>query len=176
MYLSFQKTKMACKSDTWLQLVNLIHGYSDSCGTGEFSLFFLNTLYLKSPLSTVQPLSSPFLPLSYLKSTGQLTQNVLKLAGFPTTCPQPPLAPLLALSRFRLHIEDWPLANGQLARVGVNYWYRVKTYPTVKPFEFTWHWEPNSSSYKLPQLAYWVAGQSESDFIAQLSLANLGLP
>ena len=55
--------------------------------------------YLKSPWSNLISQSSTLLPPSSVKRMGYLTQKLLKIAWFPTTCPQAPVAPLTAFSR-----------------------------------------------------------------------------
>ena len=55
--------------------------------------------YLKSPWSNLISPSWTLLLPSSVKRTGYLTQKVLKIAWFPTKCPQAPLAPLAAFSR-----------------------------------------------------------------------------
>ena len=56
--------------------------------------------FLNLPTSNLLHKSSVHhLPQSLVKSTGYLTLNVLKIAGFPTKSPQAPLALLAAFSR-----------------------------------------------------------------------------
>ena len=53
----------------------------------------------KSSLLYHPALNLTLLPQSSVKSAGYLTKNFLKIAWFPTECPQAPLAPLAAFSR-----------------------------------------------------------------------------
>ena len=50
-------------------------------------------------LSNLNSPTSTHLPRSSIKSTRYLIQKVLKIAQFPTKCPQAPLAPLATFSR-----------------------------------------------------------------------------
>ena len=63
------------------------------------SILYFSYFFLKSPLINLNFPSSALLPPSSVKSTGNLTQNVLKITGFLTKCPQAPLAPLAAFCR-----------------------------------------------------------------------------
>ena len=65
----------------------------------EWSILHSPSSYLKFLLSNLKSPSSTLLFPSSVKSTGYLTQKVLKKAWFPTKCPQAPLAPLAAFSR-----------------------------------------------------------------------------
>ena len=65
----------------------------------EFQNLHSPSFYLTSLLSNLNSPSSTLLPWFSAKSTGYLTENVLKIAGFPTKCPQAPLALLAAFSR-----------------------------------------------------------------------------
>ena len=73
-----------------------------------------------------------------------------------------------------LHLQDGTLANGQLARrlKGVS---QCLDNPKFVPIQLTYHWEPNSASCKLSWVAGRLVGWSDSNFIAQLSPAKLGL-
>ena len=66
--------------------------------------------FLKSPWSNPNSPSSTLLPPSSVRRTGFLTQKLLKIAWFPTECPQAPLAPLATFSRsaFNKHVSLCP--------------------------------------------------------------------
>ena len=70
---------------------------------------------LKSPLSNLNSACLTFFSTSPFKIMGYLTQNVFKIAGFPTKCSQVPLAPLAEFSRSS--IEGYRLVWPALPRI-----------------------------------------------------------
>ena len=86
-----------------LDCLSSIHNHTTSILSPKSSIIHTH----KSSLSNLNSqLSIPFSPSS-LKSTVYSTQNVLKIAWFPTKCPQAPLAPLAAFSRSGLDTKKW---------------------------------------------------------------------